>query len=85
MSSNFSRIMTPNTHLGRQQNGLKTMISKLYHGQHSIQTLTPLNTSGNISNNNFVNTATHPKEHMNCGIGWLISGMELDQKYVKIS
>ena len=36
----FSRTMTPNTHLGRPQNGLKTMISKFYHGQHSLQTLT---------------------------------------------
>ena len=36
VSDTFSRTMTPNTHLGRPQNGLKTMISKFYHGQHSI-------------------------------------------------
>ena len=77
--------MTPNTHLGRLQNNLKTMIFKFYHGQHGLQALTPLNTSGNISNDNFINTATHPKKHMNSGIGRLMSGMELDQKYVKIS
>ena len=59
VNGTFSRTMTPNTHLRRLQNGLKTMISKFYHGQHSLQTLTPLNTSGNISNDNFVNTATH--------------------------
>ena len=84
-SGTFSRTMTPNTHLGRPQNGLKAMISKFYHGQHSLQTLTPLNTSGNISNNNFTSTATHPKEHMNCGIDWLMSGVQLLQKYVKTS
>src|ERR1700721_1762157 len=84
-SGTFSRTMTPNTHLGRPQNGLKTMISKFYHGQHSPQTLTPLNTSGNISNDNFASTATHLEEHMNCGIDWLMSGMELHQKYVKTS
>jgi hypothetical protein len=34
---------------------------KFYHGQHSLQTLIPLNTSGNISNDNFVSTETSPK------------------------
>ena len=57
-SGTFSRTMTPNTHLGRPQNGLKTIKSKFYHGQHSLQTLTPLSTSGNISNDNFGSTAT---------------------------
>ena len=60
-SGTFNRTMTPNTHLGMPQNGLKTMISKFYHGQHSLQTLTPLNTSGNISNDNFAGTTTHPE------------------------
>ena len=53
--------MTPNTHLGRPQISLKTMISKFYHGQHSLQTLTLLNTSGNISNDNFASMTTHPE------------------------
>ena len=77
--------MSPNTHLRRPQNGLKTMTSKFYHGQHSLQTLIPLNTSGNILNDNFTSTATHPKEHMNYGIDWFMSGMKLHQKYVKTS
>ena len=37
VSGIFSRTMTPNTHPGRPQNGLKTMISKFYHVQNSPQ------------------------------------------------
>src|SRR6267154_5542373 len=83
VNGTFSRTMTPNTHLGRPHNGLKTMISKLYHDQHSLQSLIPLNTFGNISNDNFASTKLHPKEHMNCGTDWLMSGIEFHQRYVK--
>ena len=77
--------MTLNTHHRRPHNGLKTTILKFYHGQHSLQTLIPLNTCGNISNNNFTNMKLHQKEHMDYGIDWLMSGMEFYQKYVKSS
>ena len=58
----------------------------LYHTFHpTAQTLILLNTSGTISNDNCTSMKLHPEEHMNCGIDWLMSGMEFHQRYVKAS
>jgi hypothetical protein len=48
-TSSSSRIMTQSILQNWQQNGLKTMISMFYHGQHSPQTSIQLNISGNYS------------------------------------
>src|SRR5882757_4768328 len=79
----FSKIMIQNTHPGRQNSGLKTIIFKYYPGQHNLLTLIPLNISGNMSNDNFVAMKLHPKECMNCGRGWLMSGIKFYQRCVK--
>ena len=83
VSNIFSKTIIQNTHPGRQHNGLKTIIFKYYPGQHNLLTLIPSSISGNMSNNNFVAMKLHPKEHTNCGTGWLMSGIKFHQKYVK--
>ena len=69
----------------RPHNCFKTMIYNFYYGQQNLQTLIILNTYENILNDNFSSIKSHPKEYMNCGTDWLMSGMELHQKYVKTS
>ena len=44
-----------------------------------------LNTYDNMLNDNFSSIKSHPKKYMNYRIDWLMSGMELHQKYVKTS
>ena len=85
MSNIFRRTITQNTTPRRPHNCFKTIIYNFYYGQCSLQTLITLNTYGNMSNDNFPSIKLHLKEYMKCGIDWLMSGMELHQKYVKTS
>ena len=77
--------MIQNTPPKRPHNCFKTIIYNFYYGQHSFQTLIMLNTYDNMLNDNFSSIKSHPKKYMNYGIDWLMSGMELHQKYVKTS
>ena len=83
MSNIFSRTMIQNTPPRRPYNCFETITYNFYYGQYSFQTLIILNTFGNMSNVNFPSIKSHLEEYMNCGIDWLMSGMELHQKYVK--
>ena len=85
VSNIFSRAVIQNTPPRRPHNCFETIIYNFYYGQPSLQTLITLNTYGNMSNDKFPSIKLHLKEYMNCGIDWLMSGMELHQKYVKIS
>ena len=85
VSNIFSRTIIQNTPPRRPHNCFKTIIYNFYYGQHSLQTLIILNTYENMLNDNFPSIKSHPKEYMDCGIDWLMSGMEWHQKYVKTS